>query len=129
MPGNNAMKTFTLEEAEALLPQVKELLDEMTEVRDEIVSSGANLASVLQSASGNGGSKSSSEYILLLQRFNASLATLQEFGVELKDLDQGLVDFPSYRGEQLIFLCWKRGEDHIRFWHDLESGIAGRKPL
>ena len=123
------MKTFTLEEANALVPQVEQLLDEMTEVRDQIVASGASLESVLRRASGNGGNKSSSEYILLLQRFNASLSTLQEFGIELKDLDQGLVDFPSYRGDQLVYLCWKRGEDRIRFWHDLESGYAGRQPL
>jgi len=47
----------------------------------------------------------------------------------LKDLDQGLVDFPSYRDGKLIYLCWKRGESRIEFWHDLESGIAGRQPL
>ncbi|MBI4785831.1 MAG: DUF2203 domain-containing protein [Chloroflexi bacterium] len=124
-----AMKTFTLEQANALIPQVEQLLDEMTHVRDQIVASGASLESVLRRASGNGGNKTSSEYILLLQRFNACLSTLQEFGIELKDLDQGLVDFPSYRGDQLIYLCWKRGEDRVRFWHDLESGFAGRQPL
>lgn len=123
------MKTFTLEQANALIPQVEQLLDEMTHVRDQIVASGASLESVLRRASGNGGNKTSSEYILLLQRFNACLSTLQEFGIELKDLDQGLVDFPSYRGDQLIYLCWKRGEDRVRFWHDLESGFAGRQPL
>ncbi len=123
------MKTFTLEEANALVPQVDQLLTEMIDVRGKIVAGGTDLESVLRHAGGNGGSKKASEYVLLLQHLNACLTTLQELGVELKDLDQGLVDFPSYRNGQLVYLCWKRGEDRIRFWHSLESGFTGRQPL
>lgn len=123
------MKTFTLEEANALLPQVKELLEDMLEVRGKIVAGGASLESVLKHAAGNGGSKAAGEHVLLLQRFNADVSTLQELGCELKDLDQGLVDFPSYRDGQLVYLCWKRGEERIEFWHRLESGFSGRQPL
>ena len=123
------MKTFTLDEANALIPQVARLLDEMLEMRGKLVAGGVSLESVLRHAGGNGGNKTSSKYVLLLQRFNASLTMFQELGCELKDLDQGLVDFPSYREGQLVYLCWKRGEDQIRFWHDLESGMAGRQPL
>ncbi len=123
------MKTFTLEEANALLPQIKQLLEEMIEMRQQIVAGGANIESVLRHAGGNGGNKVSGEYVLLLQRFNVALSMLQDLGCELKDLDQGLVDFPSYRDGQLIYLCWKRGEERISFWHDIESGFAGRQPL
>lgn len=123
------MKTYTLEEANTLLPHVKALLDDMLEARTEILASGASLESVLRHASGNGGSKQASGFVLLLQRFNSSLQTLQELGVELKDLDQGLVDFPSYREGQLVYLCWKRGEDRIGFWHSVESGFTGRQPI
>lgn len=123
------MKTFTLEEANTLLPQVIGLLDDMLEARNKIVAGGSSLEAVLRQAGGNGGNKKSGEYVLLLQRFNASLNALQEMGIELKDLDQGLVDFPSYRDGQLVYLCWKRGEDRIRFWHDLTAGFAGRQPL
>ncbi len=123
------MKTFTLEEANALLPHVRALLDDMVESRAQILASGASLESVLRHASGNGGSKQASGFVLLLQRFNASLETLQGLEVELKDLDQGLVDFPSYRDGQLVYLCWKRGEEQIGFWHSAESGFAGRQPL
>ncbi len=123
------MKTFTLEEANALLPHLQALLDDMVESRSQIIAGGASLESVLQHASGNGGSKKASGFVLLLQRFNANLETIKELGVELKDLDQGLVDFPSYRDGQLVYLCWKRGEKQIAFWHTIESGFAGRKPL
>ena len=80
-------------------------------------------------AGGNGGSKAGSEYVLLLQRFNASLSFIQELGCELKDLDQGLIDFPSYRDGKLVYLCWKRGEPRVEFWHDIEAGFAGRQRL
>ncbi len=123
------MKTFTLEEANALVPQINELLDEMTNLRDQIVSMGSALQSVLQHAGGNGGSKVGSDYVLLLQRFNASLSFIQELGCELKDLEQGLIDFPSYRDGKLVYLCWKRGEPRVEFWHDIEAGFAGRQRL
>ncbi len=123
------MKTFTLQEADALIPQINPLLDALIEMRQQIVAGGVNLEAVLRHAGGNGGNKASGEYVLLLQRFDTALSMLQDLGCELKDLDQGLVDFPSYREGQLVYLCWKRGEPHISFWHDLESGFAGRQPL
>jgi len=123
------VKTFTLEEANALIPQLDELLGETADLRNKIVAAGQALQPLLQHAGGNGGSKAGSEYVLLLQRFNAALNFFQDLGCELKDLDQGLVDFPSYRGGKLVYLCWKRGESRIGFWHDLESGFAGRQPL
>ena len=123
------MKTFTLDEANALVPLVSELVDEMAQVRAKIVSSGGTLEPVLRQAGGNGGGKAGSAYALLLQHFNACLATIQEWGVELKDLDSGLVDFPSYREGRIVYLCWKRGEVKIEFWHDIETGYAGRQPI
>jgi hypothetical protein len=123
------VKTFTLAEANALVAQLDELLGEMTQQRDQIVAMGDLLQPVLQRAGGNGGSKAGGEYLLLLQRFNASLSFVQELGCELKDLDQGLIDFPSYRDGKLVYLCWKRGEPKIEFWHDIESGFGGRQPL
>ena len=123
------MKTFSLEEANALVPQISQLLDELLETRQQIIEGRPNLETVLRHAGGNGGNKASGEYVLLLQRFNTALGMLQDYGCELKDLDQGLVDFPSYREGQLVYLCWKRGEPRISFWHDVESGFGGRQPL
>ncbi len=122
------MKTFTLEEANALVPQLEKLLDDMTNVRAQIVAMGETREPMLPKAGGNGGGKASGKY-LLLQHFNACLSTLQEWGCELKDLDQGLVDFPSYRDGHLVYLCWKRGEARVEYWHEIEAGFAGRQPL
>jgi len=123
------MKTFTLDEANALIPHILKLLDELTETRNKLSTLGANLSSILEHASGNGGSKAGSEYAMELQSFNAQLSLFQDLGCELKDLDQGLVDFPSQRGEKQIYLCWKRGEPRVQFWHDVDSGMAGRQPI
>jgi len=54
---------------------------------------------------------------------------LQELGLLVKDLDEGLVDFPALRGDEEVLLCWRLGEDEVAFWHTLEDGFAGRKPL
>ena len=123
------MKTFTLAEANALIPQLEELLREMIVLRDSLMTMGASLQPMLLRAGGNGGSKAGSEYVLTMQRFNACLSVFQDLGCELKDLDDGLVDFPSYRQGQLIYLCWKRGEDRIEWWHTMEAWFSGRQPL
>jgi len=123
------MKTFTLDQANELVPLVASLLDQMTDARNQLVSARDSLQPMLQKAGGNGGSKAGSDYALLLQHFNALLGTFQEWGCELKDIDQGLVDFPSYRDGKLVYLCWKRGEARIQFWHDIEAGFGGRQPV
>ena len=57
------------------------------------------------------------------------VAELQELGLLVKDLDEGLVDFPALRGGEEVLLCWRLGEEEVAFWHTLEDGFAGRKPL
>jgi hypothetical protein len=123
------MKTFTLEQANKLVPLVAKLLDELIDSRKQLVTAQESLQPMLQNARGNGGNKAGNDYVLLLQHFNALLSTFQEWGCELKDIDQGLVDFPSYRDGKLVYLCWKRGEERIEFWHDIEAGFGGRQPV
>ena len=62
-------------------------------------------------------------------QLRAALLELQEVEVVLRDLDRGLVDFPSIRDGREVYLCWVEGEDEIGYWHDLEAGFAGREPL
>lgn len=123
------MKIFTRAEANALIPRVTRLLDETRRLRDELVAQGATIQAVLAHADGNGGNRHSSEYVVAMKQFNACLATFQELGCELKDIDAGLIDFPSYRDGVLVYLCWQRGETQIDFWHPIDSGFVGRQPL
>ena len=76
------------------------------------------------------------QYILLKQQLNraiiqfyGAIAELEQTGVMIKDIDQGLLDFPSKRFEEEIWLCWKEGETEIKFWHEIDSGFNGRKPI
>ena len=124
-----AQKTFTLEEANACLPQLESLLAEMQGIREQLVAEAPALEAVLAHSGGNGGSKAAGEYLMRLQRFNALNQMVIDLGCELKDLGLGLIDFPSYQNGKLVYLCWKRGEPSIAFWHDIDSGFAGRQPL
>jgi hypothetical protein len=123
------MKTFTLDEANASIPEIAKRLDAMLSARAELARRRSSIQPVVEHAGGNGGSKAASEYAQIMQRIDAGLEFFRELGCELKNLDQGLIDFPYYREGTLVFLCWKRGEDRIQFWHAVDAGFAGRQPL
>lgn len=122
-------KHFTLEEATQLLPEVRELLERMQVYRDRLVVDWKSAEPVVRMAGQNGGGKHANDYLDDLLQLNRRLKRLNELGVQLKDLDQGLVDFPAWRDGEEVLLCWRQGEEEIGFWHDLESGFRGRKPL
>ncbi len=124
-----ASKTFTVAEANALIPQLEVWLEELQRVREQLVAHAGTVENIVARAPGNGGSKAASEYLLIVQQFNALHTQITELGCELKDLNLGLVDFPSYRNGTLVYLCWKRGEAQIEYWHEIDAGFAGRKPL
>jgi hypothetical protein len=106
-----------------------EVLQELREARDHLVIEWKNAAPVVRAAPRNGGGAQASAYVSGLLRLNRLLKGFSERGVMLKNIDDGLVDFPHMRGEQEVLLCWKLGEESITHWHDLESGYAGRQPL
>ncbi|MGP8225550.1 MAG: DUF2203 domain-containing protein [Terracidiphilus sp.] len=130
-------KTFTLHEAQTLLPVVEALLRraqaaggrageldmEMQELSQRIFMSGGMQVNVAQAA------KRRAEREKALQEARDTLAELDEIGVQVKDLEKGLLDFPSVMDGRDVLLCWKLGEKEIGFWHTPEDGFAGRKPL
>ena len=122
-------KHFTVEEANALLPEIREVLREIQTSRNRLVVSWEEAAPVLKAARLNGGGQQTGAYLGELQRLNRRVRRLIEMGVQLKDVDRGLVDFPSMREGKEVLLCWHVGEERVAFYHDLESGFTGRKPL
>jgi hypothetical protein len=122
-------KHFTVAEANAMLPELRELLSVLSADRDRLVVEWEKAAPVLQLAHTNGGGKETNEYLSGLFRINARLRRLADLGVQLKDIDTGLVDFPAWREGEEVLLCWRLGEAEVGFWHDLESGFRGRRPL
>ena len=128
-------RLFTLDEANALLPQLQSILEEMQEKKPTLDALRQELATLTQAASGNGhllaarAQSKQREAKALAGRLNALLAELNEIGCELKGLEQGLIDFPAERDGRTVYLCWKLGESEITHWHDLDTGFAGRQPL
>lgn len=121
-------KHYSREEARALLPKVREWLDQLSALHSEFEKNERRLASLLASGQDTGGNlvnstvKLQSEIRRLFQEF-------QEREIFIKDLERGLVDFPAIVGGREVFLCWEKDEDDIEFWHDIDSGYAGREPL
>jgi hypothetical protein len=119
---------YTLEEANAALERVEELLEGLRSARERLGDREAREA-LSESAPANGGGapgRTVSEGFLALRD---ALTELREREIVLRDLDRGLVDFPSMRDGEEVYLCWQEGEEEIAYWHDPDAGFAGREPL
>jgi hypothetical protein len=122
------MKLFTLEEANALLPEVRRLFARIDSARKTLRRM-APEAKRASESKGGGGVAGGHQYSDALATFIAATQEVLGLGVEIKDFDQGLIDFPSRRDGKVVYLCWRRGEENIEWWHDLDAGFAGRQPL
>ena len=122
-------RLFSVEEANALLPRLRKILDEMALHRDALRERASHMQPILGAAAGNGGGKAGSEYGVEAYNLYLAIERIRELGVVLKDLEMGLLDFPHERGGRVVFLCWHPPEESIMFWHDLDAGYAGRQPL
>ena len=132
-----AQRYFTAEEANELLPEVRLVAEELVEHRLAARAVAAKRAQLVTRIAGNGGDFDPQEPRELEEDFERETAAmvealerLERLGVIVKDADRGLVDFPALResGEEVL-LCWQVGDDEIAYWHGLEEGFAGRKPL
>ncbi len=128
-------RTFTLDEANALLPRLREILTEMQETKKQVDAIRDEIRAISRTAAGNGHvvsqdvrdeQKTARE---LIKRLNELGAEINELGCEAKGIDEGLIDFPSEREGRTVHLCWKLGEDAIAHWHELDTGFGGRQAL
>jgi hypothetical protein len=119
---------FTLEEARAELPWVEAKLAALRDARDRLTDTEARQALADGSPTNGGGQpgKKVGEAFVELQN---GIAAFEQRGIILRDLDSGLIDFPSVREGDEIYLCWIHGESDIGFWHELDTGYSGRQPL
>jgi hypothetical protein len=127
---------FTLEQANAALEEVRPLAERMVAHRREVATLLGRRAGLTTTIAGNGGDLDPGE----LARVEAEIADeakgvaqcvngIHGLGAQVKDADEGLVDFPALRDDEEVLLCWKLGEDEVAFWHGLEDGFAGRRPV
>jgi hypothetical protein len=122
-------RLFTVQEANDLLPRIKECLEEVAVRRDAMREKTPHLEPILAAAGANGGGKVGSEYGVEAYNLYLAIERIRKEGVYLKDLDSGLLDFPHEREGSIVFLCWHPPEEEILYWHELDTGYPGRKPL
>lgn len=120
---------FTLHEANEALKIIRPLLDDVMEIRNKILASQPEAWPAIEKSAGNGGNKALSNMVQDFERLDALIHQILDTGVQIKDINIGLLDFPSLRDEHEVYLCWKYGENDIAFWHEIDAGFAGRQPI
>jgi hypothetical protein len=131
------MKTFTLDEAQSLLPVLESLLKRAMEGRRAAQSVESELNELPQRIYLSGGMRVNSASVAKqraeveehLKQAQESIAEIDAIGVQVKDLDSGLLDFPCRIDGEVVLLCWRMGERAIEHWHTVEAGFQGRKPV
>jgi hypothetical protein len=122
-------KYYTLQEANATLTIIRPLMEEMQKIRLDILANQPDAWRAVERSAGNGGNAALSKTVESFDRLDALLHQVQDMGVEIKDLDTGLLDFLALRNGREVYLCWRIGEDEILFWHEIEAGFAGRQSI
>jgi hypothetical protein len=125
------MKLFTIQEANALLPNVRLILAKIQRAHRKLARYRDEARKAAEAAEqGGGGIAQGVAYATILTELTAEMSELDTLGVQLKDFERGLVDFPSLRDGRVVLLCWQLGEgDELEWWHDIDAGFAGRMPL
>ena len=121
---------FTIASANNILPKVIEKFKKILKQKDEVIKIEQELEASLVTPG------TFENYVILKQKLNSSVTKLyhdiedlENTGVVIKSIDDGLLDFPSQRFDDEVWLCWKYGETEIKFWHEKDSGFNGRKPI
>ncbi len=131
------MKTFTFEEAQALLPVLEALLKRAIDGKKAAEQVESELADLARRIYLSGGMKVDTGNVMKqrgvleehLKQVRESVAEIDTIGVQVKDLDTGLLDFPYRLDDQVVLLCWRMGEPAIEHWHTAEAGFKGRQPV
>ncbi|HEY8726855.1 MAG TPA: DUF2203 domain-containing protein [Gaiellaceae bacterium] len=129
-------RTFTPDEANEALVELRPIVERMVQHRRNLTAAQVQQAELVTRIAGNGGDMVPSdlhEAADTIQREAAAISDCAErinaVGAEVKSLEEGLLDFPARRGDEVVLLCWKLGEDEIHYWHRVDEGFGGRKPL
>ena len=120
---------YTVEEANALLPSLRPMVKELLDARQRIVDAQPELWPVLEKAIGNGGSKKAGAVLADFEKIQQGAKAIEGMGLQIKDLNTGLIDFLSERDGRDVYLCWRFDEARVAHWHDLDAGYAGREKL
>jgi hypothetical protein len=127
---------FTPAEANSALPEVRVAAERLVALRRRMHALDDEQRSLVTSIGGNGGGYAAGDLnaaqgalVALAEEAAACVEELAVLGVQVKDMDSGLLDFPAVRDGESVLLCWRVGEDQVGYWHGLEDGFAGRRPI
>ena len=126
--GHRFKKHYTRDEARTLLPEIRQWLRGLAESRRRLAEYDQRVAALLSGGNDAGGD-TVNQRVRTLAELKHLLLEFATREIQIKDLDRGLIDFPAIIGGKEVFLCWEQDEEDIEFWHDLESGYAGRERL
>jgi hypothetical protein len=127
---------FTLDEANAALGELRPVVERLVEHRRKLTAAQVRQAELVTRVASNGGDMAPSDLREAAETIQSEANAISDcaeqinaVGAEVKSLEEGLLDFPAQRGDEVVLLCWKLGEDEIGYWHRMDEGFAGRKPL
>jgi len=120
---------FTLLEASQTLETIRPMMEEVVRISQKIIASQPEIWPAIERSAGNGGNATLSKLVWDFEKLDTLLHRVQDTGALVKDMASGLLDFPTIRNGQEVYLCWKVGEQKIEYWHEVEAGFAGRQPI
>jgi hypothetical protein len=120
---------FTIEEARAALKKIRPLVDEIQAIRTGILERQPEAWHLVETVAGDGGSAAASRMVSDFDRLDRLVHQVQDAGTIFKDINLGLIDFPAWREDHEVYLCWMYGEPDIEYWHEIDAGFAGRQPV
>ena len=121
-------KHYTVDQARLLLPEIRQWLEQLSHLRQRLDLQDKRLSQLLAAGHDAGGDLVNL-WVRNLHETRGILLRFQEREIQIKDLDRGLIDFPAIVSGKEVFLCWEKDEDDIEFWHELDTGYAGRERL
>jgi len=120
---------FTLEEANSALETIRPMMEEIQKIRQTILATQPETWSAIERSAGNGGNPAMSKLVKSFDMLDDLLHHIQRTGVQVKDINTGLLDFPALHDGHEVYLCWQIGERRIEYWHEIDAGFAGRQPI
>jgi hypothetical protein len=120
-------KYYTPSEANEMLTIVRPMVEELIGIAERIRAHQPELWEMARKAAGNGGSAALSKLLPDFDRFHTLMHRMDDLSVEIKDAVIGLIDFRAIHEDREVYLCWQYGEEHIKYWHEIEAGFQGRQ--
>lgn len=120
---------FTPQQANDTLKIIRPLMDEVQAIRRKILANQPEAWPAIEKSVGNGGNRALSNMVQDFEKLDALVHRILDTGVQIKDVNLGLLDFSALRDGHEVYLCWQYGEGDIAFWHEVDAGFTGRQPI